>query len=295
MAVVELLAAEREPMTTTTIARALGDSRTTLHAVASELHAGGWAEKMSDGWIAGPALRTLARTFGAEPDLTRLARPSLDAVADRTGIPAAALQVRSDVVEVVDSVRGGVRTSSSSTAMPTGHTLPLRAPFARDIAAHLPPRRREQWLDDGDLTPAARTRLETVLPQIRRRGWSLDRLTPARRELLRMADVLESSGVGPLVRDRVSELFTELSEIDVADGEVAASADVAVYAVSAPVLGSGGVAVGAIAATPGRRMTGRAVLRAIDAVTDAAGQVTQRLTQITPAAPPPPARLRPAP
>lgn len=295
MEVVGLLAAAREPMTTTTMSRALDASRTTLHAVLSELHAGGWAEKLSDGWIAGPALRTLARVFGSEPDLARLARPALDAVADQTGLPAAALQLRGDVVEVVDSVRGGVRTSSSSTPMPTGHTIPLRAPFVRDVAAGLSSDRREQWLADADLTAAARHRLELVLPQVRRRGWSVDRLTPARRELLRMADVLETSGVGPLVRDRVSELFTELSAIDVTDAELTASADLAVFSISAPVLAPGGATVGSIAATPGRRITGRAVLRTIDAVVEAAASVTARLAQVTPAAPPPPARLRPTP
>ena len=42
-----------------------------------------------------------------------------------------------------------------------------------------------------------------------------------------MADSLESSGVGALVRDRVSELFVELSEIDVTDAELSAAADLA--------------------------------------------------------------------
>lgn len=291
--VVEILAAAREPVTTTALARTLGASRTTLHAVVSELHARGWAEKAADGWIAGPALRTLARALGVEPDLARIARPALDAVVDRTGVAAAALQLRGDVVEVVDVVRGGVRTSSWSSAMPTGHTIPLRAPFVRDVAARLPAARREQWLEDGALPDAARSRLEVVMPQVARRGWSVDRLTPARRELLRMADALESSGVGPLVRDRVSELFAELSAIDVLDAELTERSDLAVFAVSAPVLGPGGVAVGSIAATPGRRMTGRAVIRTIEAVTGAAADVTARLGAITPAAPPPPARLRP--
>lgn len=297
MEVVGLLAATHEPLTTTAMSRTLGASRTTLHAVVSELHAGGWADRIGGtdgGWIAGPSLRTLARTFGAEPDLARIARPALDEVADRTGIATAALQLRGDVLEVVDVVRGGVRTSSSSSAMPTGHTIPLRAPFVRDVAARLPASRRAQWLADGALPDAARARLDAVMPQVARRGWSVDRLTPARRELLRMADALETSGVGPLVRDRVSELFAELSAIDVLDAELTTNADLAVFAVSAPVLGPGGVAVGSVAATPGRRMTGRAVMRTVEAVTDAAERVTSRLGAITPAAPPPPARLRPS-
>lgn len=293
MEVVGLLAAAAEPVTTTTMSRTLGASRSTLHAVTSELHAEGWAEKMRDGWVAGPALRALARTVGTEPDLARLARPALTDVADRTGLATAALQLRSDVVEVVDHVRGGVRTSSSSTGLATGHTIPLRAPYVRDIAARLPHELRDQWLTDGDLTAAARARIDAVLPQIRKRRWSVDRLTPARRELLRMADALETSGIGPHVRDRVSELFTELSAIDVTDSELTPTSDMAVFAISAPVLGAGGVAVGSIAAVPGRRMTGRAVLRAIDAVTDGAARVSHQLTRISPAAPPPPARLRP--
>lgn len=295
MDVVGLLAAATEPVTTTTMSRSLDASRSTLHAVTSELHSGGWAEKMRDGWVAGPALRALARTVGTEPDLARLARPALVGVADHTGLAAAALQLRGDVVEVVDHIRGGVRTSSSSTGLPTGHTIPFRAPFVRDIVAHLSRDLRDQWLADGELTDAARGRVETLLPQIRRRRWSVDRLTPARRELLRMADALETSGIGPHVRDRVSELFADLSAIDVTGPELTPTSDLAVFAVSAPVLGAGGVAVGSIAAVPGRRMTGRAVLRAIEAVTDGAEQVSQQLTRISPASPPPPARLRPAP
>lgn len=295
MEVVGLLASTAEPVTTTTMSRTLGASRSTLHAVLSELHAGKWAEKMRDGWVAGPALRALARTVGTEPDLARLARPALAGVADHTGLATAALQLRGDVVEVVDHVRGGVRTSSSSTGLATGHTIAFRAPFVRDIAAHLPRDLREQWLADGGLTDAARARIETVLPEVRRRRWSVDRLTPARRELLRMADALETSGIGPHVRDRVSELFTELSAIDVTGPELTPESDLAVFTISAPVLGAGGVAAGSIAAVPGRRMTGRAVLRAIEAVTDAAEQVSHQLTRISPAAPPPPARLRPSP
>lgn len=292
MEVVTLLVGAREPMTTTTMSRRLDASRTTLHAVLSELHAGGWAEKMSDGWIAGSTLRTLATTVGSEPDLARLARPALETAAEATGIATATLQLRDDVVDVVDVVRGGLRTSSTAT-MTSGHTIPLRAPFLRDVAARLPESRRVQWLRDGALPDAALARLDRVMSQVASRGWSVDRLTPARRELLRMADALESSGVGPLVRDRVSELFAELSEIDVLDSELTPSADLAVFAVSAPVLGTGGQAVGSIAATPGRRMTGRAVMRTIDAVVLAAATVSDHLGQITPAAPPPPVRLRP--
>src|SRR5699024_6179851 len=146
---------------------------------------------------------------------------------------------------------------------------------------------REQWLADGRLTEAARARLETVMPQVRKRGWSVDRLTPARRELLRMADALATSGVGPLVRDRVSDLVTTLTALDVADAERNAPSDMAAFSSSAPVVGPGRVGVGSIAATPGRRITGRAVLRAIEAVTEVADLVTARLAQTTPAAPPP--------
>ncbi|GLB64897.1 hypothetical protein NCCP2495_27770 [Dietzia sp. NCCP-2495] len=289
------LAAAGEPVTTTRLAASLGASRSTLHAVLAELHACGWADRVSGaggGWVAGPVLRAVGRSVGTEPDLARIARPALDEVADLTGIAAAALQLRGDFLEVVDVVRGGVRTSSSSSAMPTGHTIPLRAPFVRDVAARLPESRREMWLTDGAVPAAARARLDLVMPQVTRRGWSVDRLTPARRELLRMADALESSGVGPLVRDRVSELFAELSTIDVLDSELTPGADLAVFAVSAPVIGRGNVAVGSIAATPGRRMTGRAVMRTTDAVTVAAADVSARVAALTTAAPPPPARLR---
>ena len=293
--VVELLAAAQEPVSTTTMSRELGASRSTLHAVIGELAASGWAERSGTGWLAGPGLRSLARSLGAEPDLARTARPALEAAADATGVATATLRVRADsgIVEVVDAVRGGVRTSSSPP-LPVGHTIPLRAPFVRDVAAHLPePALERWWADAGDLSPEARARLERVLPQVRRRGCSVDRLTPARRELVRMATSLEAAGIGPLVRDRVSELFVELSAIDVLDAELTPAADLAVFAVSAPVLGPGGAVVGSIAATPGRRMTGRAVLRTIDAVTDAAAGVSALLDRPAPPGPPPPARLRP--
>src|SRR5699024_5349625 len=143
------------------------------------------------------------------------AREPLETLADATGIAAVVFELRDGMAEVVDSVGAGMRTASRE-AMPVGHVVPVRAPFARELAARLPVVEQRRWLaDSAGLTPAARDRLETVLPQIARRGWSIERLTPARRELLRMADSLEASGIGALVRDRVSELFVELSELDV--------------------------------------------------------------------------------
>ena len=92
-----------------------------------------------------------------------------------------------------------------------------------------------------------------------------------------MADTLESAGIGALVRDRVSELFVELSEIDVTDAELATTADLAVASVAAPVLRADGRAIGSVAVAPGRRMTGRAVARAVEAVTECADAVSARL------------------
>ena len=277
LAVIRALAADRTPLPLAEIAREAGASRSTLHAVLAEMHAQGWAEKVEGGWRAGPRLREVGSALAAEVDLVRAAREPLEALVDATGLAAVVFEVRDGMAEVVDSVSAGMRTASRE-AMPVGHVVPVRAPFARDLAARLPVVEQRRWLaDTTGLTPAARERLELVLPQIARRGWSLERLTPGRRELLRMADSLESAGIGALVRDRVSELFVELSEIDVTNAELTAAADLAVASVAAPVLRADGRAVGSVAVTPGRRMTGRAVARAVEAVTSCADAVSDRL------------------
>ena len=219
----------------------------------------------------------MGTALAAEVDLVRAAREPLEALVDSTGIAAVVFEVRDGMAEVVDSVGAGMRTASRE-AMPVGHVVPVRAPFARELAARLPVFEQRRWLaDSAGLTPAARDRLETVLPQIARRGWSIERLTPARRELLRMADSLEASGIGALVRDRVSELFVELSELDVTNAELDAAADLAVASIAAPVLRADGRAIGSVAVAPGRRMTGRAVARATRAVSACADTVSARL------------------
>ena len=278
LSVVQALAIDGPPLPLAELARVTGASRSTLHAVLAEMESQAWAEKVGGGWRAGPRLREVGTALSAEVDLVRAAREPLEALADATGIAAVVFEVRDGMAEVVDSVGAGMRTASRE-AMPVGHVVPVRAPFARELAARLPVVEQRRWLaDSSGLTPAARDRLETVLPQIARRGWSIERLTPARRELLRMADSLEASGIGALVRDRVSELFVELSEIDVTDAELHAASDLAVASVAAPVVRTDGRAVGSVAVAPGRRMTGRAVARAVEAVTECADAVSARLT-----------------
>lgn len=278
LSVIEALANDGPPLPLAELARVAGASRSTLHAVLSEMESQAWAEKVGGGWRAGPRLREVGTALGAEVDLVRAAREPLEALADATGIAAVVFELRDGMAEVVDSVGAGMRTASREV-MPVGHVVPVRAPFARELAARLPVVEQRRWLaDSAGLTPAARDRLETVLPQIARRGWSIERLTPARRELLRMADSLEASGIGALVRDRVSELFVELSEIDVTNTELDAAADLAVASVAAPVLRADGRAIGSVAVAPGRRMTGRAVARATEAVTECAAAVSARLS-----------------
>ena len=278
LSVVEALATDGPPLSLAELVRVTGASRSTLHAVLSEMESQAWAEKVSGGWRAGPRLREVGAALAVEVDLVRAARQPLEALADATGIAAVVFELRDGMAEVVDSVGAGMRTASRE-AMPVGHVVPVRAPFARELAARLPVIEQRRWFaDSAGLTAAARDRLETVLPQIARRGWSIERLTPARRELLRMADSLEASGIGTLVRDRVSELFVELSEIDVTNTELDAAADLAVASVAAPVLRADGRAIRSVAVAPGRRMTGRAVARATEAVTECAAAVSARLS-----------------
>lgn len=297
LSVVEALATDGPPLPLAEIARVTGASRSTLHAVLAEMESQAWAEKVGGGWRAGPRLREVGTALAAEVDLVRAAREPLEAMVDSTGIAAVVFEVRDGMTEVVDSVGAGMRTASRE-AMPVGHVVPVRAPFARELAARLPVVEQRRWLaESAGLTPAARDRLETVLPQIARRGWSIERLTPARRELLRMADSLEASGIGALVRDRVSELFVELSEIDVTNAELDAAADLAVASIAAPVLRADGRAIGSVAVAPGRRMTGRAVARATRAVSVCADSVSARLASRpgrAPAAGLPPHLVHPA-
>ena len=79
----------------------------------------------------------------------------------------------------MDAVGAGMRTASRPD-IAVGHVVPVRAPFARELVARLPLVDQRRWLSDsGGLTGAARERLELVMPQIARRGWSIERLTPA--------------------------------------------------------------------------------------------------------------------
>ncbi|MFN3601447.1 MAG: helix-turn-helix domain-containing protein [Dietzia sp.] len=277
LSVVEALSVDGPPLPLAEIARATGASRSTLHAVLAEMQDERWAEKLDGGWRAGPRMRAVGASLSAEVDLARAARQPLERLVDATGLAAVVFETRDGMSEVVDVVGAGMRTASRPD-ISVGHVVPVRAPFARELVARLPLVDQRRWLSDsGGLTGAARERLELVMPQVARRGWSIERLTPARRELLRMAESLESSGVGALVRDRVSELFVELSEIDVTDAELSSAADLAVTSVAAPVLRADGRAVGSVAVTPGRRMTGRAVARAVEAVRGCADEVSSRL------------------
>ena len=134
LAVIEALAADGPPLPLTEIAREVDASRSTLHAVLAGMQADGWAEKVGGGWRAGPHLRTVAASLAAEVDLVRAARQPLEALVDKTGLAAVVFEVRDGMAEVVDSVGAGPRTAAREPVQ-IGHVVPVRAPFARDLAA----------------------------------------------------------------------------------------------------------------------------------------------------------------
>jgi DNA-binding IclR family transcriptional regulator len=163
VAVVELLARRPDtPITLAEIARDLGISRSTGHAILHTLCACGWTvrDPLSGRYSLGPAMSRIWRQAGP---LHRVLREPLQQFAQSIDMPVCMSEVRDGSIVVVDVAAVG----PARPPVAAGVRLPFIAPFGREFVAWAPPADRTAWVDSaGPVNDVFRARLAAALADL---------------------------------------------------------------------------------------------------------------------------------
>ncbi|WOC12853.1 hypothetical protein MP11Mi_19450 [Gordonia sp. MP11Mi] len=252
--------AGRHSPTLADIVRETALPRATVHAIVAELVDIGWLTRHDDLTIAvGPAFLTTARAVVGDDVLSTAARPALERLVAETGaIGFLAQRVADDTITVVEycSPAGSTTPAADGWAKP-GRPVRLHPPICREFIAWSDDATREAWIDSA---PAGdRTRLRAVLAEVRRRGYSVERITDGHRAVIGALTGLDT--VPAPLRDRVQRLLGELSIVDYLDAELADDAQVGAVTIGAPITDTSGRVIGSIVSCPHATMTGQELMR----------------------------------
>ncbi|MDI2126049.1 IclR family transcriptional regulator [Yinghuangia seranimata] len=259
--VLELLASRpAQAFSLSDIARALGMSKATCHAVTSSLANADYlirnpADKT---FTLGPALVAAGRAAEASYPAVHLAQAEAGALADELGMVATAA-VRSEGHLVVVAHAGG--PGPDPGAVRIGRRIPLAPPFGAVFVAWADDAVIDDWAARTDST-APRDPLLAALAAIRGRGYSVERLTTAgvrlRHALAELSDDPLAEGLQPMV----AALLAELRQAEYLPGDLDGSGRFPVSAMSAPVFGPDGATQMNLSVQPHREMTAREIERA---------------------------------
>lgn len=243
--------------------------RATVHAIVSELADLGWLERHDDLTISlGPAFLATARAAVDSDPLADAARPALERlVADTDSVAFFARRLDDDTITVVEycTPAGRPAPATDGWAEP-GRPVRLRPPICREFIAWANEAARVAWVNRAP--EADRERLRAVLAEVRRRGYSIERITDDHRSVI---DTLAALDTMPgALRDRVRNLLGELSTIDYLDAELTDDAEVGAVTIGAPITDDADRVVGAIVACPHTTMSGRALKRWGETTSEAA-------------------------
>ncbi|GAA4056116.1 helix-turn-helix domain-containing protein [Actinomadura miaoliensis] len=260
IAVVELLAARRKPVSAAEVADALGLSRSTVGAILGTLADRAWVRRLPDlTYEPGPRLAAIALTCG------RLAAPdgadeAIRGLSERVGCGVALGLVTPNGLTFVAVTAGEGRLPAGIT---TGTVLPLRAPAGAASVAFSSRERQREWL--ATAPPDCRAALAEVLEQIRADGvalWGIDAAAPAALDVL--AEVVEHLSDNPASQDlrgRVLALLADISGRPYGAADVTADAPLPLSHLVAPVFDAAGRATWELQVGPLRAAVGRAERR----------------------------------
>lgn len=245
IAIVELLGSQPgRTFSLAEIARELGISRATGHAILAALTAHGWVlrDPATAGYSCGPAIASLAR-----PASDRMFHGILRELADSTAAPTFLARREANTIVVVDRVG----EFASGLRIDRGLRTPLVAPFGRDYIAFSAARSQRAWLRGIGTPSAALTRrITAVINEIHERGYVVERLS---REYIQVYTALRALGGDAepdAITARLARAFADLTVIDVLSAELTDNSTHNIATISAPILDEDGVASLSVTAAP---------------------------------------------
>jgi DNA-binding IclR family transcriptional regulator len=243
ISVLELLG--REPnkrFSLAEICRRLDISRATGHAIVTTLAAREWVvrDPATAGYSWGPAVTGLGRPANA-----RLYRADLQALATDTGTQVSLARREGATLLVVDTV-GECLTGPKIWR---GMRMPFVAPFGRDYVAWSDVDGQKAWMEAlGTPSREFRQRMTAVLPEIRRRGYVVERLTREYVRVYAALRALSTDGEVDEITTHLARAFADVTAIDILDDELSSGAEHSVATVSAPIRNADGVITMAVMA-----------------------------------------------
>jgi DNA-binding IclR family transcriptional regulator len=270
VAVMHLLASDPErSFSLTDIARSLGISRATCHAILATLAQHRWVirHEPSATYSWGPAIGALAR-----PTRDQQFRPLLYDLSKTLGTQVFLARREGPTLVVTDSVG----ESLAAPPITAGLRLPLVAPFGRDYVAWAGEQAIKAWLAGiGEPSTRLRRRLTAVLTQVRERGFVIERLS---REYLRVYAALRAlaaDGEPDEITARLAGAFADLVLVDCLPDELTGGADHPIATISAPVRDADGVVSMSVTAAPLRSLTADEIADIGSAVRDVAHRIEE--------------------
>lgn len=260
------------------LARALGLSKATAHALCTTLTGAGWLLRhpADKSYSLGPALIAAGHAAGARQlDLVDLARPVMEELAAELEAQVVASSTVGD--EMVLLATAG-RPGPMWLAFTIGQRVPLAPPLGTVFLAWAAPRAVEEWLArlGPDATDDDKERLRSALGVIRRRGYALNLEAVANLTLSRAL----SGRAAPADRRRraLAVAVEELAHEEYLLQELEAGATYRLSQVSAPVFGAdGGVALALTVVGLPEKLSGEEVSRYGDTLVAAARRVTSSI------------------
>lgn len=267
--VIDLVASRGEILRAADVARELGMSKATTHAVVQTLCDRGWLVRSA-------ATRTLALGPGIEPvaravlQQRTVSRRSLEAargLCEATGYTASVVELVGDTMYVTsvdpESPRGPVLSQRVAYA----------APFGSLFAAWAGAEERTEWFRRGLVTGPAATSFETFLDQARNDGILVERMSPVVEHAVPLLRATETGGVSEDLRSMVRAVVDEIVRSGLPARGQASQHPQPVTSIAAPALATAGGVTTALVLHPLRSIGARELHRAKSLVRRAAGTV----------------------
>ncbi len=267
--VVELVAGRRDrSLRAADIARELGLSKATSHAIVHALTERGWLVRSSgDRHLGlGPGLAPVASAFADQRSVTRLAVRAAAGLASATGWSAS-------VIELVEDVMYVSTIDPEDISVLHGQRVAYAAPFGTLFAAWATPEHRLAWLRRGRLTDAAIASYGAHLDQARSEGVLIERMSPVVERATSLVKAAEEGSFPGAVRQLAGELLDEVVRTGIGVPESGAT-EHPVTSIAAPIPGPDGEVVTALVLHPLQQLSNQAARRAASMVRQAAASIT---------------------
>ena len=261
------------PRSLADLVRATGMTRATAHAVLDTLVQRGWVQRseVDKAYSVGPYLAVVGQALAGARPVERLAHDAIAKLAVEHDVTALVVHLVDEALVVTDVAAA---PAVGAPDVRVGHRVPYLPPFGPAFAAWATPEEQETWLAHAERTnPDLATRLRAVLPEVRRRGYSLERLDAASAGAFEVLARLQDDVFGDAVREVVGRVLTQLTQVDFLPGELEGTSPV-VSSITAPVLDAAGRVVLDLALQPAGPRSAAELTALGEAVADAAARIS---------------------